>query len=127
MYKQIVIKVGDLILQGELNDSKTANSIWTSLPIESLAQTWGDEIYFSVPIAEELEDTAQEIVEVGDLGYWPQGPALCIFYGPTPISRQGEIRPASAVNIVGRVKDNPGILKRASEGDRVRLEERKNQ
>jgi hypothetical protein len=55
-------------------------------------------------VTSELEKDAREVVEVGDLGYWPPGKAFCIFFGPTPMSRSGEIRPASAVNIVGKVK-----------------------
>ena len=63
----------------------------------------GDEIYFTIPVDAELDETAREEVEMGDLGYWPSGKAFCIFFGQTPMSEPGRIVPASAVNIIGRV------------------------
>ena len=99
----IAIHVGSLIMQAELNDTPTAQQITAALPIRTSFNTWGDEIYFSIPIDAELDANAQEVVELGDLGYWPPGNAFCIFFGPTPMSQPGEIRPASAVNIIGKV------------------------
>jgi hypothetical protein len=115
--KPIRIILGDVQLEAELHDSPTAQKVWEALPVETSFNTWGDEIYFSVPVTMELESDAQELVQVGDLGYWPSGKAFCIFFGPTPISSGGEIRPASAVNIIGRVTDDVTQLKaRLSEG-----------
>lgn len=111
--RQIRIILGDLVLYAHLNDSPTAQKVWKALPIETSFSTWGDEIYFSVPVAMELESDATEFVQLGDLGYWPSGNAFCIFFGPTPISNEGEIRPASAVNVIGIIT-----------GDAVRLKER---
>jgi uncharacterized protein len=100
---QIAIRVGSLTMQAELNDTQTARQVADALPLRSGFSTWGDEIYFAIPIAAELESDARDVVEMGDLGYWPPGNALCIFFGPTPMSQAGEIRPASAVNLIGKV------------------------
>ncbi len=120
--KPIRIILGDLILDAQLNDSPTAQKIWEALPIETSFSTWGDEIYFSIPVALELESDAQEIVESGDLGYWPSGNAFCIFFGPTPMSSEGEIRPASAVNMIGRIADDAAQLKERMSEKLIRVE-----
>ena len=77
------------------------------------------EIYFTVPVQVGLEDDASEVVENGDMGYWPTGSAFCIFFGPTPISREGEIRPASAVNVFGKIKGDTSVLKEISSGNKI--------
>jgi uncharacterized protein len=105
-----------------LTDSPTARAIWAALPIEAAAQTWGDEIYFTIPVSLP-EDDARDVVGLGDLGYWPPGRAFCIFFGPTPASRGSEIRPASPVNVVGRVVGDPTVFKTVRAGVRVRLEQ----
>ena len=84
--------------------------------------TWGDEIYFRIPVEQDLEDTAVEVVAVGDLGYWPTGRAFCIFFGPTPASRGDEIRPASALNLVGKVLGDAKVFRAFQDGQLVRLE-----
>jgi len=119
----IVLAVGDMRLNGYLDDSLTAKALADALPIAGQAQLWGDEIYFPVPqVVAELDDTAAVVVNVGDLGYWPTGRAFCIFFGLTPTSVPGEIRPASAVNLVGQVTDDPCCLKQVTEGAPVRIE-----
>jgi hypothetical protein len=103
---------------------KTVELIVDALPIESDVMVWGDEVYFDVPV-DMAEENAKETVRKGDLGYWPTGNTLCIFYGKTPISEsEEEIRPASAVNIVGRIAE-PDRLKRLSPkgGERIRISE----
>ncbi len=120
--KPIRIILGNLTLDAQLNDSPTAQKVWEALPIETSFSTWGDEIYFSIPVAMELESDAQELVQSGDLGYWPSGNAFCIFFGPTPISGEGEIRPASAVNMIGRVIDAATKLKEGMSENLIRLE-----
>ncbi len=122
MSKRILIHAGTCSLAAELNDSPTAAAIYAALPLEAAAQTWGDEIYFRIPVEQKLEDSAVEVVAVGDLGYWPTGRAFCIFFGPTPASRGDEIRPASAVNLVGRVLGDARVLRAVEDGELVRLE-----
>ncbi len=113
---------GDIEVQGELHDTATARALAEILPLEATVRTWGEEIYFTVPMRQELDATAQEVVSVGDIGYWPSGPALCLFFGPTPISGPGEIRPASAVNIVGRLLGDIHRLREVPAGIIVRVE-----
>jgi len=120
--KQIRIVVGELVLDAELNESPTAQKVWEALPIETSFNTWGDEIYFSIPVDAELESDAQEVVELGDLGYWPTGNAFCIFFGPTPMSKAGEIRPASAVNMIGRISGDATKLQEKIAEERIRVE-----
>lgn len=113
---EIVIEAGAVQARARLADTATARRIYQALPLQAVARTWGDEIYFEVPVEEALDESAQEVVAAGDLGCWPSGPALCVFFGPTPISRPGEIRPASAVNMVGRLLGEPAVFKGVSEG-----------
>jgi len=115
------IVAGSVSMQATLNRSRTARAIWDALPIEAGAQTWGDEIYFKIPVALP-EDDARAVVERGDLGYWPPGQAFCIFFGPTPVSQGDECRPASPVNVLGRVDGDPKAFKTVRAGTRVRLE-----
>jgi hypothetical protein len=100
---KISIRIGKLSMDAELNDTPTARKIAAALPIRSSFNTWGDEIYFSIPVDASLDESAREVVDVGDLGYWPTGKAFCIFFGLTPVSQPGKIMPASAVNLVGKV------------------------
>lgn len=120
MGKKIIIEAGDVRMEAELNESETARLIWDSLPIEAKANTWGDEIYFGSPVEADLENGV-EVVEVGDIGYWPTGSAFCVFFGPTPMSRGDEIRPASAVNIVGKVLGDARAFRSVSDGQAVRV------
>ncbi|MGD8707039.1 MAG: cyclophilin-like fold protein [Syntrophobacterales bacterium] len=118
----MVIKAGHITAEAELNESKTAMAIWQALPLEGLANTWGEEIYFRIPVSHDLAVDAKEVVQLGDLGYWPQGEAFCIFFGVTPISGPGEIRPASAVNVVGQLLDDPTQFLSVDAGTSVLIE-----
>ena len=118
---RIKITAGDVVAFAELNETATAQAIWNALPIEARANTWGDEIYFSIPVHLEEED-AEEVVEKGDLGYWPPGNAFCIFFGRTPASRGDEIRPASPVNVLGHLEGDPAVFKKVRGGEKVVLE-----
>ena len=118
----IKIMVGHIALEAELNDTPTARQIGEVLPLKTSFNTWGDEIYFAIPVEADLDDSAQEEVEMGDLGYWPQGNAFCIFFGPTPMSTEGKIIPASAVNIIGRVKGDATMFKEVMGKDEVVVE-----
>ena len=103
MANKIKIKAGDIQVEAELNDSLTAKSIADALPIKGEANRWGGEIYFSIPITAELESDSREVLEEGELAFWPPGNAFCVFFGKTPASQGNEIRAASAVNIVGKI------------------------
>jgi hypothetical protein len=118
MVKRIRIEAGSIEALAELNDTGTAQAIWEALPIRGQASLWGDEIYFSIPVSMGLEK-GQEVVNAGDLGYWPQGKAFCIFFGPTPVSQGNEIRPASSVTVFGRVTSNTTLLKEVAVGEKI--------
>ena len=120
MDRTIQIKAGGIEAIAELNETKTAEAIWEALPIKSRVNLWGDEIYFSIPVSLELEN-AQELVSVGDLGYWPSGTAFCIFFGPTPISKGQEIRPASPVNVFGKIIGDTNVLKQVASGTEITI------
>ncbi len=122
MSRRILIRSGRIAMEAELSDTPTGQAIRNALPFSTEANTWGDEIYFTIPVSQKLDATAAELVEVGDLGYWPSGRAFCIFFGPTPASRGQEIRPASAVNIVGRVIGDARAFKSVRDGDPIELE-----
>jgi hypothetical protein len=120
----ILIKAGSVVTEAELSDTPTAKAVAGALPLKSEVRTWGDEIYFPIPVKAELDDTAAEVVDAGDLGFWPAGEAFCIFFGPTPASRGSEIRPASAVNVIGKVLADPEEFKAVEPGEVVRVEAR---
>ncbi len=122
MSHNIRIRAGSIDLQAELNNTKTARALYEILPLEGRANTWGEEIYFPIPLYLEIED-GKEIVEMGDLGYWPDGNSLCIFFGPTPASRKNEIRAASAVTVLGKIVGNPKLLKQVASGAKVIVEQ----
>ncbi len=122
MGKKIRILVDDLKVEAELNESKTAQLIWEALPIEAKVNTWGEEIYFGIPVKTGLEQGAREVVFSGELGYWPTGHAFCIFFGPTPASRGDEIRAASAVNVIGKVLGDSKAFRKVRDGVKITLE-----
>ncbi|KUL00065.1 MAG: putative cytosolic protein [Synergistales bacterium 54_9] len=121
MGRSIRIVSKGVVVEGKLNDSKTASEIEKLIPLVGRARTWGDEIYFPIPLDREIEN-GKETVEKVDIGYWPPGRALCLFFGPTPMSAPGEIRPAGPVTVVGRMEGDLSILKKISEGDDVKVE-----
>jgi len=118
MGKRIRIRANTIEVTAELNDTKTAEAIWKALPIRSQVNLWGQEIYFSIPAHLELEQ-GQELVNMGDLGYWPPGSAFCIFFGPTPVSHGEEIRPASPVNVFGKIVGDTKLLNQVKQGTEI--------
>ena len=120
--RQIKITSGPVVAIADLDDNATAKAIWEVLPIKGQANTWGDEIYFEVPVFLEASGDARETVAVGELGYWPQGHAFCIFFGPTPASQGDEPRAASAVNVFGRLAGDATILRQVRSGEAVFIE-----
>ena len=115
---QIKIEFENISINAVLNDSETANKIKKILPISNSVNTWGDEIYFSIGV-NDGEIDSKEVVELGDLGYWPPGNAFCLFFGLTPASEGDKIMPASPVNIIGKILSDLEILKSIKSGEKV--------
>ena len=111
MSRELKITAGEIEATACLNDTETASKISGILPISSEVNVWGDEIYFAIPVETGLED-AHDTVALGDIAYWPEGNALCIFFGKTPVSEGNEIRPISPVNIVGRIEVDRDLFQR---------------
>jgi hypothetical protein len=109
-------------IEASLSDEnpRTAKAFIEALPINGRANTWGDEIYFSVPVEVEVENP-KAVVDLGDIAFWPPGKAFCIFFGPTPMSRGDEIRPASEVNVFGKIIGDPKVFKKVNNGDQVTI------
>ena len=122
MPTQVKIVVDHVQLDAELFDTDCAKAIGAVLPLENKPSVWGDEFYFEIPVQRPLDDTATTKVSVGDIGYWPPGYALAIFFGLTPISMGPEPVPASAVNLVGRVHGDPTVLKSLKKSSRIGIE-----
>jgi hypothetical protein len=114
--KQITISTNGITLRAYLMDTPTADEIWKNLPIKGTVNVWGEEIYFTIPLEIGLEADATQDLEVGALAYWPNGPALCLFFGPTPASTGTKPRAYSPVNIVGQIIDDTKPLKSVSDG-----------
>ena len=122
MGKRITISAGSVSVRAELNDSPTARAIEQVLPIEASANTWGDEVYFSIPVTCEASDDARADMEVGELAYWPVGKAFCIFFGATPASGADDRpRAASEVNPVGKVLDDATVLRTVIDGQTITI------
>jgi len=119
--RRIRITAGSVAADALLDDSETARLVWDALPLTVAGETWGDEIYFSIPVKAKPE-RPHDTVEPGDLGYWPPGTAFCIFFGPTPMSRGREIRPASPVNVFGKIVGDPTVFKKVRAGTKIRVE-----
>ena len=120
MGRKIRIKAGSILVTAKLNETRTAEAVWQALPITGKANRWGEEIYFSIPVSLE-EENAREVVSAGDLGYWPPGTAFCIFFGLTPMSRGQEIRPASPVNVFGKIIGDAKVLRRVTSGTEITI------
>jgi hypothetical protein len=119
---RIRIVIQDLSLEAELVETACAKAVAAVLPVESWPNEWGDEFYFEVPVITPLDETATLNVKAGDIGYWPPGRALAVFFGPTPASSGTDPVPASSVNIVGRIKGDPSVLKSVKGASRIRIE-----
>ena len=119
---EIKIFAQDIEATAELEDNKTSRFIYSRLPLDGAANRWGDEIYFVIPVIIEEEKDSTDIVEVGDIAYWPEGCCFCIFFGKTPNSTETEIKAASKVNIFGKIKGDPTVFRKIKNGDLVIVE-----
>jgi uncharacterized protein len=122
MPTKISISIKDITLLGEMGDTACAKTITDALPIKTRPNEWGDEFYFTIPVSAPLDETATTKVKIGDICYWPPGNALAIFFGPTPLSSGLDPVPASKVNLVGRIIDDPAILKTVKGAARIKIE-----
>jgi hypothetical protein len=118
----IKLTAGCISLNAELDDTALAKSVATKLPIETTPNEWGDEFYFEIPVRSGLDETATKKVKVGDIGFWPPGNAMAIFFGPTPMSSGADPVPASAVCILGRITGDATLLKQARGARKIRIE-----
>ncbi len=118
---KITIRSGAVVAEAQLLDSETGHAIASILPITGSVNRWGDEIYFDIPLKLALATDARDLVEAGELGYWPDGRAFCIFFGKTPMSRGDEIRAASRVNIFGRIIGDATVFKTIADGAEITI------
>jgi hypothetical protein len=120
---KIKITVKDVTLDAELFDTTCAKKISSALPIVTTPNEWGDEFYFEIPVNMPSDETATTKVKAGDIGYWPPGKALAVFFGPTPISTGIDPVPASAVNLVGKINGDATVLRRVKGTGEIRIEQ----
>ncbi|HKZ97382.1 MAG TPA: cyclophilin-like fold protein [Hyphomicrobiaceae bacterium] len=124
--REILIKAGNVAIRARLLDTPTADRIWQALPIYAAAKTWGREVYFSAPISNDREPGARDVVNKGEIAFWPDGDAIAIGFGPTPISKRGEIRLASPCNVWAMAIDDVAQLKSVYAGEDVEVVEAEN-
>ena len=122
MPTSIKITAGSVSLTAELDDTALAKAVAAKLPIETTPNEWGDEFYFSIPVRSALDETATKKVKVGDIGFWPPGNAMAIFFGPTPMSSGTDPVPASAVCLLGRITGDATLLRQALGARTIRIE-----
>ena len=121
--RKIIISTENLRMEAILAEGSSADIFWNTLPITGRANTWGDEIYFNVNLQMPLDDDASDIVESGDIAFWPPGSAFCIFFGRTPASLGDEVRAASAVNVLGKIDGDERDFRSVPSGEEIRLEQ----
>jgi len=117
--REIIIEAGNIKIRASLLDTKTAQSVWDALPLTATAKTWGEEIYFDIPVSCPSEPEARDVVKSGEIAYWPDGRAIAIGFGPTPISKGNEIRLVSPVNIWAQTEDDVTKLITVKDGESV--------
>jgi len=118
---RICIRICDREVMAELDNSQTSQRIVECLPAKVTANLWGDEVYFCL-LVECCQTNMKEVVEMGDIGYWPPGEAMCLFFGRTPASRGDEIRPAGKVHVFGKIIGDPKVLKHVHQDEEIILE-----
>lgn len=123
MGNRMRIRAGDVELECELADTTTAETLWMLMPVSGRATRWGDEFYFRVPeMMADPEPDARDVLEIGDVGYWVEGQAIAIFFGPTPASRDDEPRAAAPVNVIGSITGDATAFRRLDDSTTFHLE-----
>lgn len=118
----IKMTIGPVVLEAELLDTPTASAVWDALPIASEAETWGEEVYFAIPVHVQRESDARDVVQAGELAFWVEGESIAIGFGRTPASRGDEIRLAARTNVWGKAKGDVRQLKRVGAGAPIKVE-----
>lgn len=126
MAREVLIQAGSVSIRARLLDTPTAEQIWQSLPIYADARTWGKEVYFKAPVTTCCEPGARDVVRAGEIAFWPDGDAIAIGFGPTPMSKRGEIRLASRCNVWAMALDDVTKLRRVYPGERIAVTEATN-
>ncbi len=125
MIHKVRVDLQSAILELDLDEDlapKTIRSILDSLPITIPIHVWGEELYTDPMPVKVSPENSKDVVELYDVAYWPPGNAICLFFGPTPIGRKGEIKPYSPVNVIGKIKQtDKNLLKNIRNGDKVRF------
>ena len=119
---RIAIRWRDQSVVAELEDTPTATALLAALPCESSANTWGEEVYFNLPVACRLESDARQVVDPGTVWFWVEGRSLALPFGPTPVSRGSECRLVTKVNVLGKIQGDPRALVGIRDGDAIRVE-----
>jgi hypothetical protein len=120
--RQLKLTIGTVVIRAELLDTPTAEALYAAAPFEARASTWGDEVYFRTPVSRAREPGAKAVVLPGELAFWPDGDAIAIGFGPTPISQGDECRLASPCNIWGKAVDDVQALRAVRSGAAIKVE-----
>lgn len=121
--RQVVIKAGGVAIRARLLDTPTAERIWNALPIYGAAKTWGEEVYFHAPVSHGIEPGARDVVTKGEIAFWPDGDAIAIGFGPTPLSKRGEIRFTGPCNVWAVALDDVDQFRRVYAGEAISVVE----
>jgi uncharacterized protein len=119
--RHVLIAAGRVTIRAKLLDTPTADRLWQALPLHSTAETWGQSIRFETPVESGRERNARALVAAGDICFSVEDDRVIIAFGPTPISRPGELRLARPCNLWARALDDVGVLKTVRPGERVSL------
>ena len=117
------INAGETSFVVALDETPTAKALSEVLPFDSVAQTWGEEVYFEAPLSADLEPDARQVVEPGTACFWVEGSSVALPFGRTPISgKDGKPKLAARCNVLGRIVGDPRLLAKVKSGDRIRVE-----